>query len=156
MGSVRSATGATVEALAAYELSLALARAVRSAQAAARALQSLGRLELDRGRLPAARVHLEAALREIEASRAQVVDPELRSAFFSGQQSAHELYVEILMRLARTAENLELGQREFVSRALIASERARARTLIDLLAEAGSGIYRGVDPESWCWGSATS
>jgi CHAT domain-containing protein len=51
-----------------------------------------------------------------------------------------ELHIEVLMRLHK-----QLPEAGFDAAALLASERGRARSLLELLTESGTGIRRGVD-----------
>jgi CHAT domain-containing protein/predicted negative regulator of RcsB-dependent stress response len=112
----------------------------RSFQALARA--GLATIERDRGNLNAARSQIEAALALIESQRTSVVSPDLRISFFSSVQNYFELYIEILMLLHK--QNPKGG---FDIAALEASERARARSLLELLTEAKTDIRKGIDPE---------
>jgi CHAT domain-containing protein len=70
-----------------------------------------------------------------------VAGRDLRSSYLASVQQNYELYVDILMRL----HELEL-QKGLDALALQASERARARSLLDLLTEAGADIRQGSDP----------
>src|SRR5213078_3773973 len=92
-------------------------------------------------RLADARSHVEQALESIESLRAALTNPDLRASFLGSQREAFELDIDLQMELERR----EPGQGH-VQAALEASERARARTLLDLLHEARADIRRGVDP----------
>jgi len=105
-------------------------------------LYVLARAERDNGNLAAAASHAGDALRTIEEVRGRVASRQLRTAYFSGQYDVALFYVDVLMRQ---------HQRDPTAghdlQALTVSERARARSLLDLLAESGEGdIRRGADP----------
>jgi CHAT domain-containing protein/lipopolysaccharide biosynthesis regulator YciM len=105
-----------------------------------RTLYELGRVERDRGRLPEARRHVEDALRLVESLRTKVASPALRASYFALVQKHYELYIDLLMRLHRDDPGAGLDVMAFES-----SERARARSLLELLGEARADIREGVD-----------
>jgi tetratricopeptide (TPR) repeat protein len=119
---------------------LQLRRAIGDRNGEAATLSQIARLERDRGDLVEARNRIEAALAAVESLRTNVASQELRAAFFASVRQYHEFYVDLLMRLhqQRPAEGF--------AAALQASERARARSLLELLAEARAEIRQGVDP----------
>ncbi|HYG65892.1 MAG TPA: CHAT domain-containing protein [Thermoanaerobaculia bacterium] len=90
----------------------------------------LAQLERDGGRLGRARDLAEEALGIVESLRSRVAGRELGTSFFASRRSYYELYVDLLLRL----DQLHPGQ-GYLEAALSASERARARVLLDLLAE---------------------
>ena len=104
-------------------------------------LSDIARLEGDRGNLIEARKRIEAALAQIEVVRLNVDSPLLRSSLFASVQQYREFYIDLLMRLHKDkpAEQLERI-------AFDASETGRARSLLQLLSEAGSKIHHGIDP----------
>ena len=104
-------------------------------------LSDIARLEGDRGNLIEARKRIEAALAQIEVVRLNVDSPLLRSSLFASVQQYREFYIDLLMRLHKDkpAEQLERV-------AFNASETGRARSLLQLLSEAGSKIHHGIDP----------
>lgn len=107
----------------------------------AQATLNLARLELEEGNLPAALRHAESAVAIIEKLRNRVLDPDLRALFLASKQSYYEYYIDILMALHRSRPG-----EGYDARALNASEQARARSLLDLLTEAGADIRQGVEP----------
>jgi CHAT domain-containing protein/Tfp pilus assembly protein PilF len=106
-----------------------------------RALYQLARLERSRGEWLAARGRLDEALRMDEQIRGEVVDRELRSSYFATVIDQYEMLIELLMRLHK-----EHPGRKFDVQAFDTSERARARSLLDLLGESRAGLRQGVDP----------
>jgi CHAT domain-containing protein len=95
-----------------------------------------------RGRLDESRAHIESALAIVESLRAGMASPDLRVAFQASKQNLYQYYVALLMDMdrARPGEG-------FAGRALAAAERAKARSLLELLQEARVDIREGVDAE---------
>src|SRR5262245_31937921 len=102
----------------------------------------LARVEMERGRLDEARRHIEVSLGITESLRGLNSSLQLRSTYLALAQDHYQLYIEILMRLHRgdpTAGH--------ATAALQVSERARARSLLDALAEAEIDLRGGVDSQ---------
>ncbi len=125
-----------------YAQALALARAAGDRLGEAQAHYHLAKLERQRERLPAARSAIEAAIDIVESSRGTLVSPDLRASYLSTIYRYYEFYIDLLMEQHRRSPT-----EGFDALALHASERARARSLLDLLAEANADIKRGVDPQ---------
>jgi tetratricopeptide (TPR) repeat protein/CHAT domain-containing protein len=124
-----------------YEQALAIRREVGDGTGEAQTLYNLATLERDRGNLSEAVKRIEAALAVTENLRAGYSNQELRLVYFSTVQVYYEFYVDLLMR--RHKEQPSAGHD---AAALQVSERSRARSLLDMLAEAGADIRQGVDP----------
>jgi CHAT domain-containing protein/Tfp pilus assembly protein PilF len=92
------------------------------------------RLERMNGDLEAARKDAESAVTIFETIRGRIGPPEKRASFMASVWEAYEAYIDILMESHLDAE------------ALHASERARARSLVELLAEARGGAVRRAEP----------
>lgn len=107
----------------------------------ARALLALAQVERTRGNLADAQVHVEAAIRIIESLRAKFVGAEHRSSYLAVQQGSYELYIDLLMQLHERTPTAG-----HAAHALQVSERARARALLESLAEAQADIRQGVAP----------
>jgi CHAT domain-containing protein/Tfp pilus assembly protein PilF len=104
-------------------------------------LADIARLERDRGNLLEARKRIEAALAQVEIVRSKVSSSLLRSSFFASVQQYREFYIDLLMRLQKEKQGEKLERIAFN-----ASETGRARSLLQLLAEAGTNIHHGIDP----------
>src|SRR5262249_46979155 len=102
---------------------------------------ALSRAEWMRGRLAEARADLDEALALVETLRAGETDPDLRASFLAAKHGAFELAIDLLMDLDRR----EPGQGH-AREALEVSDRARARSLLDLLQEASTDVREGIDP----------
>ncbi len=102
----------------------------------------LARLRRDEGDLQGAADLAAKAVGLIESIRSRVVDQDLRAVFLASRQSYYGFYIDILMELhGRDANG------GYAARAFEQSERARARGLLDILAEAMAGIRQGADAE---------
>ncbi|HEX4964912.1 MAG TPA: CHAT domain-containing protein [Thermoanaerobaculia bacterium] len=118
-----------------------LARAVKASSRTVEALTELSRAERMRGRPAEARAQLDEALRLIETVRASETDPDLRASFLAAKHSAFELEIDLLMELDRREPGKSHAREAFE-----VCENARARSLLDLLQEAGADVREGVDP----------
>ncbi len=108
------------------------------------ALGGLARLATTQGEDEQAQRHLEAALILIENSRARIVSPDFRITFFAASQAFYEDYIDVLMK--RHEANGQKENCSYRARALEAVERARARSLLELLTEAHINIREGIEP----------
>jgi CHAT domain-containing protein len=100
----------------------------------------MARAERERGNLTVARTLIEPSLSRIESIRNNITSQELRAVYFASIQEYYEFYIDVLMRLHR-----ESPSQGFDATALEVSERGRARSLLELLTEAGAEIRQGVD-----------
>ncbi len=141
-GSVYVANGAPEKALATLSKALALHRSSHNQAGEAETLFQLAVAQRELGAIHAALGNAEAAVTIVESMRTNITNPALRSTFFSVKHDVYQLYIDTLMTLHR----LEPA-RGYHRKALQASERARARTLIDLLSESGADIRQGLAPE---------
>jgi CHAT domain-containing protein/tetratricopeptide (TPR) repeat protein len=141
LGKLFDNSGEKQKALDHYTEALGIERAVSDRQGEATTLYNLARYERGRGDLNAARRQIETALDIIESLRSNVSIQELRSVVFASYKDYYEFYIDLLMSLhrARPSEGYE-------AEALHASERARARSLLELLAESNADIRQGADP----------
>ena len=141
IGRVYFDLGETQKALDYCNQALPLFRAVGDRAQEATILGNSAFLERDRGRLQEARTQIEAALPIFESLRTKIAGEGLRASYFATVSGYYEFYVDLLMRLHR------IHPSEGYDRlALEASERGRARSLLDLLSEAGAHIRQGIDP----------
>jgi tetratricopeptide (TPR) repeat protein len=124
-----------------FDSALSLSRASGDRVAEARALFGLARSSAGRGDLAGARKHIEGSLQVVESLRTEVDSRDLRASYFASVYRYHEFHVDVLMRLDRAHRGQGLAAAAFE-----ASERARARSLLESLAEAGVDLRAGVDP----------
>jgi CHAT domain-containing protein/tetratricopeptide (TPR) repeat protein len=140
-GEADLAAGEPAKALPALEEALRLARASGHRPSEAEAELGLARAERRLGRLAGARSHAGAALEILETLRTRIGNPDLRASFSALRHRAYELDLDLLMESHR-AEPAAGWDRA----ALETAERARARTLVELLNEGGVDVRKGVDP----------
>ncbi len=135
-------SGRPEEALPFLREALTLRREIEDRAGQAETLVLMSQAERRLGRAGAALDPVEEAVELIESLRADVIVPDLRSTFLASRQQAFELAVDLRMELHRGAP--EAGH---AAAALALSERARARTLLDLLGEARADVRQGIDPQ---------
>ena len=119
---------------------LAINRNNGDRQAESLTLMQIAIGERDRGNLAAAQTAIESAIANVESVRSKVVNPALRLSYFTGSQNYYEFYIDLLMRLHKQRPN-----NGYDGKALQASERSSARSLLDTLNEANEDIHQGVD-----------
>ena len=102
---------------------------------------ALGHAELASNALEAARDHTTRAIEIAESIRSSVAGPDQRTSYIGQYRDTYGQLIDVMMRLHRGRPS-----DGFVQQAFEVSERARARTLIDLLGESRSNIREGVDP----------
>jgi CHAT domain-containing protein/tetratricopeptide (TPR) repeat protein len=129
------------QALEQFQTALSLSRAVPDPRTEAVALFGIARVERVRGNLEEARRQMESALHVVESLRAGVISQQLRAAYFASKQHFYEFTIDLLSELDRK----QPGQ-DYAALALQTSERARARSLLELLEESQVDIRQGVDP----------
>jgi CHAT domain-containing protein/tetratricopeptide (TPR) repeat protein len=141
LSEIRLRQGKAAEAVALASDALSIARESGLRLVEENSLAALAAAEAASGALDAAREHAAAAVALAESIRASVAGPEQRTGYLRAHHQEFRLLVDVLMRLHR-----ERPSDGFDRQAFDVSERARARTLIDLLAESRSNIREGVDP----------
>jgi CHAT domain-containing protein len=132
----------SVEARTLFHSALALYRDLGEKSGEAATLFRLAQLERGQGNATRALAHSEAAIALIESQRVKVASHEMRTAFFASKQDYFEAYIDLLMQLHRKEPGAGYDRT-----ALQVSERARARSLLELLTEARADLRRGVAPE---------
>src|SRR6266511_3393455 len=140
IGAVYRSLGEMQKALEKYNEALPLSRDVGDRNREADSLLGLARVEQKRGNLIQARQTAEQAIGLIESIRTNVVSQELRSSYFARRQEFFETYIDVLMQMNKQNPAAALD-----AVALAVSERARARSLLELLQEARADIRQGVD-----------
>jgi CHAT domain-containing protein/tetratricopeptide (TPR) repeat protein len=116
------------------ETALSLARKRQDRFRQSQVIPELARTERMARNLPRALALLEEGVLLLESLRTEMVQEELRATFLASRQETYRLHIDTLMAQGHDAE------------ALRASERARARTLLDTLAAAAADIHKDADP----------
>lgn len=122
--------------------SLENARAVADRVTESNALYSLARASRGQGDSAAARRFIENSLKIVESLRSELINQESRAAYFSTVRDKYDFYIDLLIELENQPNNRENGALAFA-----ASERARARSLLDLLAESYVDVSGRINPE---------
>jgi CHAT domain-containing protein/Tfp pilus assembly protein PilF len=141
LGRVFELSGEPRKALEYYDKALPLWRVVGDRNGEVAALYGMARAQSDLDDLSGARASTEAALAIIDTLRTKVASRDLRASYFASVQDLYKLHIDILMRLHRRQPAAG-----FDAAALKVYEQARARSLLDMLAEAGADIRQGADP----------
>lgn len=129
-------------ALENFNRALDLSRDCKDRLGEAIALFNLARFESERGLSNEARHYVEETLKIAESLRAGIESHELRASYLASIQLYYRLHIELLMRLHGSRPSDRLDALAFES-----SERARARSLLESLVEAGVDVRQGIDPE---------
>ncbi len=139
IGEVYRSLGETQKALDKFNEALPLSRAVGDRNGEATALLGVARVEQIRGALTQAHQTIEQAIGIVESMRADTREDH-RASYFASRREYYESYIDILAE--RHRQNQTAG---FDAAAFAVSERARARSLLELLTESHADVRQGVD-----------
>lgn len=142
IGMAHSTLGNPDKAAATFNKALAISRSALDWRGEASSLYWLAHCERASGDLNGALSRIESAIEIIESVRARIAGQELRTSYFASVQQYYEFSIDLLMQM-----NAREPSAGFDAFALHTSERARARGLIELLAESRADIRHGVDPQ---------
>ncbi|HEV2667935.1 MAG TPA: CHAT domain-containing tetratricopeptide repeat protein, partial [Blastocatellia bacterium] len=140
LGAAYQSLGETQKALDKYNEALPLWRAVGERNGEAATLLGIARIEQTRGNLTQAHQAIEKAISLLESVRTNITSQAFRASYFASQQDFYRSYIDILMQMHKQKPDAA-----FDAIAFAVSERARARSLIELLTEARADIRQGVD-----------
>ena len=130
------------KALELFNQALPLKRAAGNRDGEAGILSNLAYLQRSQGNLKEALTLMENSITIIEDLRTKIGSQELRASYFATVQDYYQFYIDLLMQLHQQNPN-----QGYDVLALNASERSRARSLIELLTEAQANIRLGADPK---------
>ncbi len=142
LGALYDSRGDKQTAFDLYSQALTLWQAMGDRNGEAKTRSQLARVARDRDRLDEARNQIEAALNIIESLRIETVSHDLRSTYFASVRESYDFYIGLLMQLHEQHPSEKLN-----ALALQTSERVRARSLFELLAEARISLERDVPAE---------
>ncbi len=140
VGEVKLSRKEAEEAGRYFAESVAVFREVGNRRLESLALIQQATSERDRGMVTQALATIGESLRIAESLRAELISPESRAGFLKSMQEAYRLQADLLMRAHQASPGAGLN-----AQALEVSERQRARSLLDLLAESGTDLREGVD-----------
>lgn len=142
LGRTALAVGQPALARDSQRQALSLWKAAGQQPEVAESLYQLSRSSQALGDIDTALAEAEQAVTVIEALRAGLTSQALRQSYFSRVQDPYDWWIELLMERHRRQPAAGWD-----AQALEVSERARARTLVELLREADAEIQRGRDFE---------
>jgi CHAT domain-containing protein len=132
------------EAWAAGTEALEISRTVGDRRTESNALYTLAyakRFQNDKD-LNAALAFIKDSIKIVESLRADLVSRENRASYLSTARYKYDFYVGLLIELEK-----QTGDKKYLAEAFAASERARARSLLDSIAESYTDISTGISPE---------
>ena len=141
LGSLYESSGELEEAQKYYEQALELSQKTGDLNREAHIWGDLARVNRDMGRLNDSGAQIERSLSIFESLRLKLITPDLRSSFLSAQREYYEFYVSLLMQQHKLQSNAG-----FDAKAFQVSERARARSLVEMLAEAQINLQQELPP----------
>ncbi|MBV9505779.1 MAG: CHAT domain-containing protein [Acidobacteriia bacterium] len=141
LGSVYQDSDRLDRALETYRESVALWRQLRNPVAESKAHSLIAKVEREQGKIEAALKEAEESIRLLEVQRGELASEDLRAYFLAATEAPYNVQVELLMDM----HHAHPGQ-GWDARAFEASEQARARSLLDLIAQSHLDLHQGVDP----------
>ncbi|MEW6736924.1 MAG: tetratricopeptide repeat protein [Acidobacteriota bacterium] len=130
------------QALDNYNQALALFQTIGNKKGEAVVRFGIARIKRDSGELNEAYDNSEKALGIIESLRAKIDIKELRTSYFISVQSRYEFHIDLLMQLHQQKPDAGYDRLAFE-----ASERGRARILLEALTEAKVDIRQGINAQ---------
>jgi CHAT domain-containing protein/tetratricopeptide (TPR) repeat protein len=141
-GALQRATGEYADANSDLVRAQALYDELGIIGGAARVRYELAGLEFAMDRLSEAAELAYASLTLVERQRSEMLNPELRAAYLGQKQDYYDLYIKVLV-----TEYWNDRLDDHLLGALETSERSRARTFADLLAEAAVDVEQDLAPK---------
>jgi len=142
LGDARAACGEQSSALLNYVDALAGFESIGHQVWRARTLVAMAETLDSAGRVAEAHETIDEALTVIEQLQTNVTSRELKAAYLASVRKGYELSIDLLMRMHEADP-----AKGFDQAALHVSERARARSFLDLLKESGAEVRRGIASE---------
>ena len=130
------------KALERFEQARLLFQEMGARDGVAMTLYSMARTQQERGNLVEAKALLERSLTIVEALRTAPAGETLRTGFFASVHERYEVYIDLLIQLDQ-----RFPGEGYQAQAFEASERARARAVLDEIAESHAAIRADSDPE---------
>src|SRR5262249_35623702 len=128
IGFVYRSLGEPHKALEMFNQALPILRTVGDRIMEATTLLWIAQVEQKQGILTNPRQSIEQAVGIIESIHADITSQELRASYFASRQDFFESYIDVLMQMHR-----QNPAAAFDAVALAVSERARARSLLEIL-----------------------
>lgn len=129
-------------ALSAYKKVLKIYQSKGVKKREAMVLFRIAEIETEKNNLVEAKNNYDKAIEINEYLRSNLLNSDLKSKFFSNMSQFYEQYIELLFKLQKEKPDLETLNLIFKI-----SEKARARSLVDLISEGTVMIRQGVNPK---------
>ena len=140
LGKTHALAGNYPQSLKFYQQALTIQQELGDSAEEAETLLGIAQVKRKQGNLKSALANVETALEIVESLRSNLKSRDLRTSFFASKQQYYQFYIDLLMELHQ-----QHPTQGYDSKALQASERARARSLLEMLIEANADIRQGVD-----------
>ncbi|MGF1992345.1 MAG: CHAT domain-containing protein [Nostoc sp. ZfuVER08] len=142
IGLIYSDIGEQPKALNYYQQALSLYQKVGNRGGEALAIYNMASAERKQGNLNSALNKIKIVINIVEDLRTKINSQELRASYFATVQNYYQFYIDLLMQMHKQEPS-----KGYDALALQTSERARARSLLELLTEAKADIRQGVEPK---------
>lgn len=140
LGFIYESNGESEKALSLHSQALALFRLLGNQSGEAGSLYGTARVSFTRGNIDDALAKMETAVDLIESLRTRIASVDLRASYLATYQHLYNFYIDLLMEI-----NARRPGQGFDGKALETSERARARSLLDILNDARADVSGSVD-----------
>lgn len=141
IGDVYYTLGNTQLAINNYKQALDLCRASEDRSGEIAVLYSFARAERELGNAAEALSLISSSIGKIESLRSKVASQDLRVSYFASAHRHYDLSINLLATMHRVSP-----EKGFDAASFEASERYRARSMIEMLKEAKIDIRQGVEP----------
>jgi CHAT domain-containing protein/tetratricopeptide (TPR) repeat protein len=141
-GRLKENEGSLEDARSFYERALTMHRSVNDPRGESEALFHLAIVSMKQGQTSSALEQMEAVVKIDESYRSNIAGANFRASFVADVRRHYEAYIDLLMQADKPGPGSEL-----IARALEVSERGRARSFLETLAEARTHIREGISPE---------
>jgi CHAT domain-containing protein/tetratricopeptide (TPR) repeat protein len=142
IGYIYQSGGDLHKALDYYNEALALISSTQDSEGKASTWYNIACVEMALGNLDESRKKIEESIKTIESVRSSISGPQHRTTYMARVYHCYSFYVDLLMQMHQ-----KYPLAGFLALAFEANEHARARALMDTLAEAQVNIREGVPPE---------
>ena len=129
-------------ARSAVEQALTLSRSAGDLNGESKALYYSSRIDSQLGNFEKAKAQIESVIRINETLRSKILSQQSRSSYLATVHRYYESYIDLLMRMHKQNPGAAYDRKAFE-----ASERGRARSLVEMMMESGTDIRHGVNPQ---------
>ena len=142
LGSLYLQTGDYPRAKQAHETALTIGKSLRAAKIIWEARYGLAQLAEREGKFAEAKALYQSAITSVEATRARLPLAEHKAYFLAGRDQIYKSLIHLLGQ-----RHQQQPQAGFAAEAFLYAEKAKARALLDLLAEAKIDLDQSLTPE---------